>query len=62
VHGRLALTIWALSCLFFEFLGPFNLLREPIGLVALELAFWAVMAIAAAAVIVTILGHANTRQ
>ena len=52
--GRLTLIIWALSCLFFELFGPFNLLGEPLGLVALELAFWAVMAVAAAAVIVTV--------
>lgn len=52
---RLALTIWALSCLFFELLGPFNLLGEPLLLVALELAFWAAMATAAATVIVGIL-------
>jgi len=55
--GRLTLTIWALSCLFFEILGPFNLLGEPFGLLALELGFWAVMALAAAAVIVAILEH-----
>jgi hypothetical protein len=52
---RLALTIWALSCLVFELLGPFNLLGEPLDLVALELVFWAVMALAAAATIVPIL-------
>src|SRR5437867_787741 len=38
---RLALVGWSLSYLFFEFLGPFNLLGEPLGLVALELCFWA---------------------
>jgi hypothetical protein len=52
---RLALTIWWLSCVFFELLGPFNLLGEPLSLVALELAFWAAMAAAAAAVVVAVL-------
>jgi hypothetical protein len=52
---RLALVIWGLSTLFFEFLGPFNLLGEPLGLVVLELGFWAVTTFAASAVIVSIL-------
>jgi hypothetical protein len=52
---RLALVIWGFSSLFFEFLGPFNLLGEPLGLVALELSFWAMTAFAASAVIAYIL-------
>ena len=63
---RLALTIWWLSCIFFEFLGPFNLLGEPLSLVALELTFWAAMATAAAAVVVAVLTphspHPGRRQ
>jgi hypothetical protein len=52
---RLAVVIWGLSCLFFEFLGPFNLLGEPLSLVALELSFWAAAALADSAVVVSIL-------
>ena len=39
----------------FELLGPFNLLGEPLSLVALELPYWAAMAAAAAAVVVAVL-------
>lgn len=56
---RLALVIWSLSCLFFEFLAPFNLLGEPLGLVGLELGFWAVTALVESAVIVSILERAD---
>ena len=49
---RLAAIMWSLSYVFFEFLGPFNLLGEPIGLVALELGFWALAALVEAIVIV----------
>lgn len=56
---RLAVVIWSLSCLFFEFLGPFNLLGEPLGLVALELGFWAVMALVESTVIVFLLERAG---
>jgi len=54
---RLALLIWFFSLLFFEFQGPFNLLREPVLLGALELGFWAVCALGAAAVIVAMNGQ-----
>lgn len=49
---RLGLLIWFFSLLFFEFQGPYNLLREPIPLLLLELLFWMVCAFGAAAVIV----------
>lgn len=49
---RLALLIWFFSLLFFEFMGPYNLLAEPVSLVALELSFWAICALGASAVIV----------
>ncbi len=51
---RLAAVIWGLSCAFFELLGPANLLGEPPVLVALELGFWAVAALAEAAVVVAL--------
>lgn len=56
---RLTLVIWGLACLFFEFLGPFNLLGEPLGLVILELGFWAVMALVESTVIVFLLERAD---
>jgi|SRR5262245_46645137 len=52
---RLALIVWTLSSLFFEVLGPMNLLGEPVALVGLELAFWLAAAIAEATVIVGLL-------
>jgi hypothetical protein len=51
---RLALLIWFFSLFFFEFMGPYNLLAEPLPLVVLELLFWAICALGASAVIVTI--------
>jgi hypothetical protein len=53
---RLTLLIWFFSLLFFEFQGPFNLLREPLPLLALEMVFWAVCALGASAVIVAVNG------
>jgi hypothetical protein len=52
---RLAAVIWGLSCAFFELLGPANLLGEPPALVALELGFWAVAALAEASVVAALL-------
>jgi hypothetical protein len=59
---RLATTMWALTCGFFELIGPFNLLDEPLALVGLECLFWAVMSIPTAAVIVAVIDrrHAAT--
>lgn len=54
---RLAASIWFLSLLFFEFQGPYNLLAEPLLLLALEMCFWAVCAVGGAAVIVRMLGR-----
>jgi hypothetical protein len=50
---RLGLLIWFFSLLFFEFQGPYNLLREPVPLLLLELLFWVICAFGAAAVMVT---------
>ncbi len=52
---RLALVAWTMSYLFFELLGPLNLLAEPLPLVALELAFWSAAALVEAAIIVTLM-------
>lgn len=49
---RYALALWALVFAFWEFFTPYNQLGEPLPLVALELAFWAAIALAEAAVVV----------
>jgi|SRR5262245_16139085 len=41
---RLAALVWA-GTVFSEFIGPFNVLREPPALSAIALAFWAVAAV-----------------
>ncbi len=45
---RFALLIFVLSYVFWEFFTPFNQLGEPLGLVVVELAFWAIIALAEA--------------
>jgi hypothetical protein len=44
-----------MAFLFWEFFTPFNQLGEPLPLIALELSFWAAIAIAEALVIATII-------
>lgn len=55
--GRLAAMIWFFSLLFFQFQGPLNLLGEPLFPFILELAFWAICALGASAVIVAVIGR-----
>ena len=43
---RMAWLLFLLSYVFFEYFAPFNLFREPLPLVAVELAFWAIVAFA----------------
>jgi hypothetical protein len=57
---RLTLIMWSFSWLFFEFMGPFNLLAEPLPLLALELVFWAICVLGASAVIVAMTGRPRT--
>jgi hypothetical protein len=45
---RLALLVFLLSFLFWEFFTPFNQFGEPFPLIALELCFWALIALAEA--------------
>ena len=42
-----ALLVFVMTFLFWEFFTPFNLFGEPIGLIAVELSFWALIALAA---------------
>jgi hypothetical protein len=51
---RLAIVVW-LSPLFFEFWAPFNLFGEPLPLLALELVFWGIAALAEAFTTVTVI-------
>lgn len=55
-HRGLAfsLIVFALAFLFWEFFTPFNQLGEPLRLVALELGFWALIALADGYVIAAI--------
>ena len=43
---RMALTIFLLVFLFWEFFTPFNQFGEPLPLIGLELLFWALIALA----------------
>jgi hypothetical protein len=53
--GRLAVLVFGLSFLFWEFFTPFNMFGEPLPLIGLELVFWALIALAEAFVIAVIL-------
>ncbi len=51
---RLALLVFFLSFLFWEFFTPFNQFGEPLPLIALELVFWALIALAEGTVIAAV--------
>lgn len=51
----LAGMVFFMGFLFWEFFTPFNLFGEPLRLIALELVFWAIIAVAEAFVIVGII-------
>jgi hypothetical protein len=54
---RLAGLLFFMVFLFWEFFTPFNQFGEPLPLIALELSFWAAIAIAEAVVIASIMEH-----
>ena len=54
---RFAGLLFLMTFLFWEFFTPFNQFGEPLQLVALELLFWAAIAIAEAFVIATVIEH-----
>ena len=54
---RMAGLVFFLSFLFWEFFTPFNLFGEPLLLVALELVFWALIALSEAFAIVAVTGE-----
>jgi len=43
---RFALLVFVMTFLFWEFFTPFNQFGEPLGLIAIELVFWALIAVA----------------
>ena len=54
-----AVVIWALLALYFEFHAPFNMFREPVALVVLELFFWAIVALVEGIAIAFIYGKSR---
>jgi len=50
-----SLLVFVMSFLFWEFFTPFNLFGEPLGLIAVELCFWAIIALAEGFTITTIM-------
>jgi hypothetical protein len=59
---RFAGLLFFMTYLFWEFFTPFNQFGEPLPLVALELSFWAAIAIAEAVVIAAIIEHGADRR
>jgi hypothetical protein len=59
----LALLVFVMTFAFWEFFTPFNQFGEPLGLIAIELIFWALIALADGFVISAImeLGSSNQR-
>jgi len=60
--GRIALLIFFLSFLFWEFFTPFNQFGEPWLLVGLELVFWAVIALAEGLVLAAAMEFRNPKR
>ena len=58
---RMALLIFFLSFVFWEFFTPFNQFGEPLQLILLELTFWLSMALAEALVMAFILEHGQNK-
>lgn len=58
---RLAGLLFFMTFFFWEFFTPFNLFGEPLRLVALELLFWALIAIAEAFTIAIVMEHRSGR-
>ena len=57
-----AFLIWALMALYFEFHVPFNMFREPIALVGLELLIWVFVALAEGLVLSFIYGESRVES
>ena len=57
-----AVLVFVMTFLFWEFFTPFNLFGEPIGLIAVELLFWALIALAAGFSLATIMELKGTNK
>jgi hypothetical protein len=57
---RLALVIW-LAAVFSEFMGPFNVLHQPLSLSVVAWGFWAVSAVAEAYTLVYVLDRGRSQ-
>lgn len=57
---RMSGLIFLMTYLFWEFFTPFNQFGEPLQLIALELSFWALIAVAEGAVIAWIIERRTT--
>jgi hypothetical protein len=57
---RLALVIW-LAAVFSEFMGPFNVLHQPLSLSVVAWGFWAVSAVAEAYTLVYVLDQGRSQ-
>jgi hypothetical protein len=57
---RLALVIW-LAAVFSEFIGPFNVLHQPLSLSVVAWGFWAVSAVAEAYTLVYVLDRGRSQ-
>ena len=58
---RSGISFALVTFLFWEFFTPFNLSGEPLGLIALELCFWAVIALADGFVISAIMDRGTSK-
>jgi hypothetical protein len=58
---RLALVIW-LATVFSEFMGPFNVLHQPLSLSVVAWGFWAVSAVAEAYTLVWVLDRGGSER
>lgn len=64
VHSRawrLALIVW-LGAVFAEFMGPFNVLHQPLGISVIAWAFWAVCSAAEAYALVYVLDRGKSQS
>jgi MFS superfamily sulfate permease-like transporter len=57
-----ALLVFLLTFVFWEFFTPFNQFGEPLGLIAIELCFWAVIALVDGLIIAAIMERRASNQ
>jgi hypothetical protein len=57
-----SLLVFVMTFVFWEFFTPFNQFGEPVGLIAIELGFWAVIALADGLAIAGIMERGTSNQ